>query len=211
MRQRIAIVDYGMGNIHSIDKALRYVAPEDEVLTVQDPALIETADRVVFPGVGAIRDCMAALRSTKLDLAIQKAAQEKPCLAICVGMQALYGANEEDRATRGIGIIDGEVKRLAPKRKDLKVPHMGWNRVHYQPSPLWAGIEQDSRFYFVHSYYCAARDSSIRAAACRYDVEFDAAIRSAHVFAVQFHPEKSHQDGLRFLTNFINWRGAADQ
>ena len=208
MRQQIAIVDYGMGNIHSIDKALRHVAPEDEVVTVQDPAAVARADRVVFPGVGAIRDCMAALRAAKLDLAIQKAVHEKPCLAICVGMQALYGANEEDRTTRGLDIIDGEVKRLTPQSKDLKVPHMGWNIVHYKPSPLWDGIQQDSRFYFVHSYYCAARDSSMRAAACRYEVEFDAAIAQGNIFAVQFHPEKSHNDGLRFLTNFIHWRGA---
>ncbi len=220
MRQQIVIADYGMGNIHSIDKALRYVAPQSHIMTSQNPADIANADRVVFPGVGAIRDCMQKLRETGMDAAIRQTAKEKPLLAICVGMQALFGENEEDTATRGIGIIAGRVRRLTPTDRNLKIPHMGWNCVrHSKPkhpdhseSPktnMWHGIAQDSRFYFVHSYYCEADDRDLRAGTCVYATEFDAAVQSGYIFAVQFHPEKSHKDGLQLLKNFIRWQGAA--
>ena len=209
MSREVAVIDYGMGNIHSVDKALKFVSPNDKIRVVHDPQAVANADRVVFPGVGAIRDCISALREKGLDEALRQAVKEKPVLAICVGMQALFGSNEEFRGGEGLGILEGEVKRL-PNHEDgipIKVPQIGWNKVHAIDHPLYANIPQGSYFFFVHSYYCQVKENSISAAKSLYGLEFDAAALSGNIFATQFHPEKSHKDGLQLLKNFFNWEG----
>ncbi len=211
--QRIAIVDYGMGNLHSVAKALARVAPAAEVCVTEDPALIRSAERVVFPGVGAIRDCMAELKRRGLDALVREAVDSgRPVLAICVGLQALMGHSEENDGIECLGILPGRVRRFPPDMIDedgntLKVPHMGWNRVWQQSHPLWAGIEDRTRFYFVHSYYVEPARREQVAGSCDYGIEFAAALARDSLFAVQFHPEKSHHAGLRLLANFCEWDG----
>ncbi|MAT52441.1 MAG: imidazole glycerol phosphate synthase subunit HisH [Porticoccaceae bacterium] len=209
---RIAVIDYGMGNLHSVAKAFEHVAPRAEVIITPDAREIVEADRVVFPGVGAIRDCMAEIRRGGFDDVVNKAINEKPVLGICVGMQALMSHSEENDGVDCLNVFPGQVKFFGDSLSDghgerLKVPHMGWNQVHQTiDHPMWRGIEQDERFYFVHSYYVDA-GTEITAASCDYGVQFSAAIASGNLFAVQFHPEKSHTAGLQLLKNFVNWRG----
>ena len=212
--QRVAVVDYGMGNLHSVAKALQHVAPGVEVLVTGDAAIIAGADRVVFPGVGAIRDCMGELARRGLTGAIRQAADEKPLLAICIGMQALMQSSEENGGTACLGILPGRVRHFGATLQDtdgntLKVPHMGWNQVRQEAHPLWTGIPQDSRFYFVHSYYVDPVDSTLVAATTDYGLDYASAIARANVFAVQFHPEKSAAAGLRLLENFCRWQPEA--
>ena len=210
MHQKIAVIDYGMGNLHSIVKALKHVSPRDTIQVVRVASELREADRIVFPGDGAIRDCMSAIQKAGIAEVLANSINEKPFLGICIGMQVLYGLNEEHAGARGIDVVHGEVKKIPPKTKEgirLKIPHMGWNNISYMPSPLWHNIEQDSRFYFLHSYYCATQDRRLSAASCDYGIEFDAAVHMNNIFAVQFHPEKSHKTGLQFLANFINWNG----
>lgn len=210
----VAVVDYGMGNLHSIAKALQRVAPEADIRITHDKALIQSAGRVVFPGVGAIRDCMQALRQLDLEDALRRAAAEKPFLGICLGMQALLDYSEENDGVAGLGILPGRVLRFADhlcnaRGEALKIPHMGWNTVHRQGEhPLWRGIAQDSRFYFVHSYYAKPADDALVAATSDYPTPFVCALSRGSLFAVQFHPEKSQQAGLRLLENFLGWDGA---
>ena len=213
-RQRVAVVDYGMGNLHSVAKALQHVAPGVEVLVTGDAAIIAGADRVVFPGVGAIRDCMGELTRRGLTGAIRRAADEKPLLAICIGMQALMQSSEENGGTACLGILPGRVRHFGATLQDtdgntLKVPHMGWNQVHQEYHPLWTGIPQDSRFYFVHSYYVEPAQRELVAGGCEYGLGFAAALARGNLFAVQFHPEKSHTAGLQLLANFVAWNGRA--
>ncbi|HLS99207.1 MAG: imidazole glycerol phosphate synthase subunit HisH [Porticoccaceae bacterium] len=209
---RIAVIDYGMGNLHSVGKALEQVAPRAEVIVTADPAEIAEADRVVFPGVGAIRDCMAEIRRGGFDAVVTKAINEKPVLGICVGMQALMGYSEENGGVECLNVFPGTVKYFGDSLREadgtrLKVPHMGWNQVHQTiDHPMWRGISQDERFYFVHSYYVQA-EGDVTAANCHYGVTFSAALARGNLFAVQFHPEKSHTAGLQLLRNFVNWRG----
>ncbi|MBK6277943.1 MAG: imidazole glycerol phosphate synthase subunit HisH [Gammaproteobacteria bacterium] len=212
--QRVAVVDYGMGNLHSVAKALQHVAPGVEVLVTGDAAIIAGADRVVFPGVGAIRDCMGELTRRGLTGAIRRAADEKPLLAICIGMQALMQSSEENGGTACLGILPGRVHHFGASLADadgntLKVPHMGWNQVHQEYHPLWTGIPQDSRFYFVHSYYVEPAQRELVAGGCEYGLGFAAALARGNLFAVQFHPEKSHTAGLQLLANFVAWNGRA--
>jgi glutamine amidotransferase len=210
----VAVIDYGMGNLHSVAKALEHVAPNAIVNVTSDPAVIHAADRVVFPGVGAIRDCMAEIRRLDIDALVREAVQQKPVLAICVGMQALMAHSEENNGVECINLLAGDVKFFGADLHDangerLKVPHMGWNEVvQTAEHPLWGGIPQNSRFYFVHSYYVAAKNRSLVAANCSYGVIFDAALMDKNLFAVQFHPEKSHTAGLQLLKNFMNWNGS---
>ena len=210
----VAIVDYGMGNLHSIAKALAAVAPKAEVLITHDKSLIQSADRVVFPGVGAIRDCMTALRELALEEPLRRAAAEKPLLGICLGMQALLEFSEENDGVAGLGMLPGRVMRFAEHLHDahgepLKIPHMGWNQVHQlSEHPLWRGIAQDSRFYFVHSYFAQPTNAALVAATADYPTPFACALAQGNLFAVQFHPEKSQQAGLRLLENFLGWDGA---
>ena len=210
-RQTLAVIDYGMGNLHSVASALRHVAPELEVTITSDPAQVSAADRVVFPGVGAIRDCMAEIRRLGFDrLLREQLASGKPVLGVCVGMQALMEYSDENQGVECLGILPGRVRFFGSDLRDesgarLKVPHMGWNRVQQNDHPLWAGIAQDSRFYFVHSYYVDAARPEQRAGTCRYGQGFAAALARDNLFAVQFHPEKSHTAGLQLLRNFVAW------
>lgn len=208
----IAIIDYGMGNLRSVAKALEHVAPSVRVAITHRPEVILAADRVVFPGQGAIGDCMRALRQGGLLEVIKQAAATKPFLGLCLGPQALLEFSEENGGTPCLRVLPGRVVRFENALRDpvtgerLKIPHMGWNQVHQRIShPLWAGIAQDSRFYFVHSYYPQPADPAIVAGTTSYGVDFAAAIAKDNIFAVQFHPEKSAQAGLRLLANFIDW------
>jgi glutamine amidotransferase len=194
-----------MGNLHSAAKALEHVGATVDI--THDPKLIAAADKIVFPGVGAMRDCMAGMREAGVDEAVKQAAFNKPVLAICVGMQALLDTSAENGGVDCLGVFAGQVKRF-PDQAGLKVPHMGWNQVHQaDPShPMWHGIAQDSRFYFVHSFYVEPQDAQIVAGTCEYGVNFAAALTQGNLFATQFHPEKSHTVGLQLLQNFVQWR-----
>ena len=210
--QRVVVVDYGMGNLHSVAKALASVAPDAEIVVSADPALIDGAERVVFPGVGAIRDCMDGLVRRGLVEPLRRAADEKPLLAICAGMQALMDSSEENGGTRCLGILPGRVRHFGQELLDaqglrLKVAHMGWNGVRQAAHPLWRGIPQHARFYFVHSYYVEATQRAMVVGNCHYGVDFAAALARGNLFAVQFHPEKSHTAGLQLLANFVAWDG----
>jgi glutamine amidotransferase len=220
-QQTVAVIDYGMGNLHSVASALSHVAPEQNVVVTADPAVVAAADRVIFPGVGAIRDCMTEIKRLGFDqLLREQIATGKPVLAICVGMQALMDHSEENNGVDCIGIIPGEVRFFGEHQRDsegntLKVPHMGWNQVTQAVAlngahhPLWKDIPQNSRFYFVHSFYVLAEDASLVTATCDYSLQFNAALARANLFAVQFHPEKSHTAGLQLLKNFLHWDGKA--
>ncbi len=201
---RIALLDYGMGNLHSAAKALEHVGAVVDV--THDPKVVAQADKIVFPGVGAMRDCMQGMRDAGIDEVVRQAVFNKPVLAICVGMQALMQHSEENGGVEALGIFAGAVKRF-PDITNLKVPHMGWNQVHQcDPShPMWKDIAQDSRFYFVHSYYVEPQSEPLIAATCEYGINFCTAIHQNNVFATQFHPEKSHTVGLQLLKNFVEW------
>lgn len=210
----VAVIDYGMGNLHSVASALEH-AGADEVIVTHDAEKIHQADRVVFPGVGAMRDCMAEIRRLKCDELLLQALtkQHVPVLAICVGMQALMTRSEENDGVECLDIIPGEVRYFGNPLTDasgerLKVPHMGWNEVQQVAEhPLWSGIEDRSRFYFVHSYYVHAEERSLLAGSVDYGVAADAALARDNLFAVQFHPEKSAAAGLKLLKNFLEWNG----
>ena len=210
--QQVAIIDFGMGNLRSVEKAVRYVGGDAiDVLVTAEPDRIATADRVVFPGQGAIGDCMAQLAAHGLATCVRDAIREKPFLGICIGLQALMEESEEDGGTRGLAAFRGRVTRFPPRDpangNRLKVPHMGWNQVwQATPHPLWRGIDDGERFYFVHSYYVEPADPSHVAGTTDYAVRFTSALADGNVFAVQFHPEKSQRPGLRLLRNFFGWR-----
>ncbi len=207
----VAVIDYGMGNLHSIGKALQHADPQTRVVVSSDPGQLREADRVVFPGVGAIRDCMAALRNLDLIPLLAELSASKPFLGVCLGMQALLGESEENDGVSCLGLLPGRVVRFAEDLRDgdgqiLKIPHMGWNRVHQTSThPLWEGIPQDSRFYFVHSYYASPTLPGQIAATTEYPVPFASALSMGKLFAVQFHPEKSQAAGLKLLANFLQW------
>ncbi|MGD2118966.1 MAG: imidazole glycerol phosphate synthase subunit HisH [Chromatiales bacterium] len=212
MNQRIAVIDYGMGNLRSVSKAIEHVAGQAEVRVTDDHAYIRQADRVVFPGQGAARDCMAAIGEHHLNQAILEAARSKPFLGICMGLQVLMQFSEENDGTDLLGLFAGQVKRFDGKAMGdnglpLKIPHMGWSRVD-QVNPqhaLWQGIENGSRFYFVHSYHVVPEQTDLTAATTDYGVRFTSAVCQDKLFAVQFHPEKSADAGLQLLENFVNW------
>ena len=193
-----------MGNLKSVSKALEHVAPRVRILVTADPAAIRSADRVVVPGQGAMPDCMRQLTSSGARDAVIDAARDKPWLGLGIGLQMLFERGEEGD-TPGLGLLPGRVPRLSVQ--GLKVPHMGWNEViQVRPHPLWQGIADRSRFYFVHSYYPAPSDAALTAATCVYGAPFTCAVARDNIFAVQFHPEKSQSAGLQLLSNFVNWR-----
>ncbi len=209
----IAVVDYGMGNLRSVSKALEHVAPNQSVVVTSDPVAIAAATRVVFPGQGAMPDCMRELDARGLREAVMAAAADKPFLGICIGLQLLFEHSEEGDAS-GLGLFKGQVKRFAAADMHdehgakLKVPHMGWNQVRQSVAhPLWHGIEDGERFYYVHSYYVAPENASLAAGYSEYPKRFTSAIAHGNLFAVQFHPEKSHHAGLQLLSNFVQWDG----
>lgn len=209
----IGVIDYGMGNLHSIAKALEHVAGGQRVVVSYDPEKLRKADRLVFPGVGAIRHCMDELRRLELDQLIRELAGQRPLLGVCLGMQAMLTRSEENGGTDALGLFAGLVKRFPELEgsKRLKVPHMGWNRV--QPAQaahrLWQDIPADAHFYFVHSYYALPDQPAQVAASCNYGSRFCCALIRDNVFAVQFHPEKSQSAGLALLANFVQWNGQA--
>ena len=210
MSETVAVLDYGMGNLHSVAKALEKSAAGQKILVPSDPQQVAQADRVIFPGVGAIRDCMSELASRGLDQALREVvAQGKPVLGICVGMQALMNRSEENGGTECLGVFPADVvlfgNHVLPLGERLKVPHMGWNQVVQTPHPMWEGIPSDARFYFVHSYHVSELAEQYVAGMCEYGVRFPAAVVRGNVFAVQFHPEKSAPHGLTLLANFLNW------
>lgn len=209
---RVAVMDYGMGNLRSVANAVHKVAPQALVTISQNPEEILAADRVIFPGVGAMRDCMAEIKRVGFDDVIVELTKSKPLLAICVGMQALLSHSEENHGVECLNYFAGKVK-LFPAAEDeqgimLKVPHMGWNTVNQiTPHPLWRNIADGSRFYFVHSYFVEPEDQALVAASSGYGETFVAALARDNVFATQFHPEKSHTNGLQLLANFVDWDG----
>lgn len=206
----IAVVDYGMGNLSSVAKALEHVSEGATVRVVSDAAGIDAADRVVFPGQGAIRDCMRHLEETGLRDAVVRAASSKPLFGICVGMQMLFEHSEEGD-TAGLGLFKGTVRRFDPARMlaagRLKVPHMGWNRVRqHGDHPIWRGVADDDYFYFVHSYYVVPAGAGLETGSSLHGHAFTSAVGQANIFATQFHPEKSAASGLALYRNFVNWR-----
>lgn len=197
-----------MGNLRSVSKAIEHVAPAAQVVVSADPAEILSSERVVVPGQGAMPDCMRQLGESGAREAVVEAARTRPFLGICIGLQMLFEQGEEGNAA-GLGVLPGRVPRFSPGLSDrgLKIPHIGWNEVMQQRShPLWSGIPDRSRFYFVHSYYPAPRDAALTAATSVYGTPFTCAIARDNIFAVQFHPEKSQSAGLRLLSNFVRWR-----
>lgn len=208
----VAIIDYGMGNLHSVSKAVEHVAPDTRVLVTDNAEQIRSADRVILPGVGAIRDCMAEIRRLGIDELVREVSVDRPLLGICVGMQALMSRSEENGWVDCIDLFPSEVRffgdNLTENGERLKVPHMGWNEVHQtMDHPLWHDIPDGDRFYFVHSYYAEAEGNPDIAGRTRYGVDLAAAVARDNIFAVQFHPEKSAQAGLQLLKNFTNWTG----
>jgi glutamine amidotransferase len=223
MSQSIAIVDYGMGNVRSVQKALEYVAPNDKIFLTDNTDLINDADRLVFPGQGAIGACMQKLNEHQLVDVIKQAANEKPFLGVCLGLQLLFDHSQENGGIQGLSILAGNVvhfskSELHPQNisfmemgktssnSTLKIPHMGWNTVKQkQEHALWHNIEDNKRFYSVHSYYVKQDDASVVAGSSDYGIDFTCAVAKDNLFAVQFHPEKSQHDGLQLLKNFVNW------
>jgi glutamine amidotransferase len=208
----VAVIDYGMGNLHSIAKALQHADTGVNVQISADADVIQAADRVVFPGVGAMRDCMQALHALDLIDVIKRVAHDKPFLGVCLGMQALLTDSEENGGIACLNLFPGHVIHFADNLQDeqghrLKIPHMGWNRVKQKPHPLWQDIAQDSRFYFVHSYFANPDREQDSIASSDYPQPFTCALARENVFAVQFHPEKSQTVGLQLLQNFLRWDG----
>lgn len=207
-KKSCVIIDYGMGNLHSAHGALVAVADANTHIEISsDTSKIQNADRLVLPGVGAMGDCMAAISKAGIDKQIKQAITEKPVLGICVGMQALLEHSEESGGVDGMKLFNGQVKQFSLQSDGLKVPHMGWNQVKQSTHPLWAGIKDMSRFYFVHSFYASTNNPEQTKATTEYGVEFTSALGQTNLFATQFHPEKSHQAGLKLLQNFLAWDG----
>lgn len=196
----IAIIDYGMGNLRSVQKGFAKVGIQAEI--VQDPAAVDVAPAVVLPGVGAFADAMENLHRSGMVEAIERAVQQgKPLLGICLGQQLLFESSEEFGQTKGLGIFPGTVKRFPAS--SLKVPHMGWNQVEVKKAtPLLEGVPEGSAFYFVHSYYVESSDPEVIVTLTDYGLKFASVVGKDNVFGIQFHPEKSSTLGLRILENF---------
>ena len=212
----VAVIDYGMGNLHSVAKALEQVGKNARVRVTADAGEILAADHVVLPGVGAIRDCMAEIRRLGIDKVVYEvAAAGTPLLGVCIGMQAMMEYSAENDGTECLGLLPGKVQYFGEDLRDpgsnerLKIPHMGWNQVEQTViHPVWEGIAQSSRFYFVHSYYVEPANPELIAASTIYGFPFTSAVAKGNVIAVQFHPEKSQHVGLKLYENFLNWNGS---
>lgn len=212
---KVAVVDYGMGNLHSVLKSVqaaqKLAGLQADIFLTDKPDEVFAADKIIFPGQGAMPDCMGALQQSGLGEAVSDGLKNKPFFGICVGAQLLFDHSEEGD-TAGLGWFAGDVKRFAANHHDangdkLKVPHMGWNAVRQtQSHPLFADIAQNTRFYFVHSYYFAPQNSDIVLGTSEYPEEFACIVGQDNVFATQFHTEKSHDGGLLLLRNFLNWQ-----
>jgi glutamine amidotransferase len=208
----LAVVDYGMGNLRSVAKAFEHVSPDTRVIVTGDPEQVRAADRVVFPGRGAMPDCMRFLDDSGLREVVLEACRSKPLFGVCVGEQMLFDRSAEGD-TPGLGVLPGEVVRFPAQAMygldgvRLKVPHMGWNRVRQSRAhPMWAGIPDDAYFYFVHSFYARPRQARLAVGETDHGVAFTCAVARDNIFATQFHPEKSAACGLRLYANFIDWR-----
>lgn len=219
---KVAVIDYGMGNLHSVAKALEHANSFAKVQVTSDKQIIANADRVVLPGVGAMRDCMGEMQRLDLVETIKQAAANKPFLGICIGMQALMTHSTENEGVHCLGIIPGEVERFSDDLHDpitqtssdlkLKIPHMGWNQVNQQiEHPLWQNIPQNQRFYFVHSYFVVPQSPEPVAGSTLYGHPVCVALAQGNIFATQFHPEKSADAGLQLFANFIDWDGSVDE
>ena len=215
MKKQVAIIDYGMGNLHSVASAVKHVADDVDIAITADQKTILSADHVIFPGVGAIRDCMHEIRRVGADDTVAKViAQKQPLLGVCVGMQALMTHSEENGGVDCLNHFDGQVRlfqgpAFTVGQSHLKVPHMGWNNVTTETDhPVWQGIHSDTRFYFVHSFYVEPNHEHM-IGSCEYGLPFAAMLAKDNVVAVQFHPEKSHVAGLRLIRNFLGWNGEA--
>lgn len=215
MKMKVAIVNYGMGNLHSVLKSVQAANQlqqmQVEVILTTEPDEVYQADKIIFPGQGAMPDCMAALQRSGLADALEDGLRRKPFFGICVGAQLLFECSEEGN-TAGLGWFQGTVPHfqaaLSTDGRPLKIPHMGWNRVHQmQEHPLFAGVAQDEWFYFVHSYYLRPEDPSIILGTADYAGDFACIVGRDNVFATQFHSEKSHAAGLQLLGNFLRWDG----
>ena len=199
---QIAVIDYGMGNLHSVSKALEAVSQKENIVITSDQSVIKTSDKLVFPGVGAIKDCMEAF-SNDLKETVLEEVKKKPTLAICVGMQMLLESSEENGGVEGLGLLNGKVCKIQPN-KDIKVPHMGWNQVTYLKEHfLLENITDSSYFYFVHSYCCLSSKDALTETI--HGEKFVSSFAKDNIFAVQFHPEKSQSAGLQLYKNFLNW------
>ena len=213
MARIVAVVDYGMGNLRSVSQAVAHVARggDVEVIVTSNPQEVLAAERIVLPGQGAMRDCMRALADSGLKAAVLDAVRRKPLMGVCVGMQMLLDHSEE-QDTPGLGLIPGEVRRfrldgeLQPDGSRYKVPQMGWNQVVQRPHPMWAGVPDESFFYFVHSYYAQPSDPRHTVGEADYGGRFTCAVATDNIFATQFHPEKSAENGLMLYRNFLAWR-----
>jgi len=215
--QRIAVIDYGMGNLRSVSKAVEHVAPNDSVLVTSDANVIKEADRIICPGQGAAADCMQALQDHGLVNVIKEVSQSRPFFGICMGLQVLLSRSDENGGVDCLNVLPGAVKRFAAPLSNhdgvrLKVPHMGWSAVARDDAaqgqhPMWEGIENNTRFYFAHSYYCVPTHDAQVAAHTEYGHKIAVALAAENVFACQFHPEKSSASGLKLLENFIGWKG----
>jgi glutamine amidotransferase len=209
----VAVVDYGMGNLRSVSQAVMHVAAGTgfDVIVTQRPDEVLAADRVVLPGQGAMRDCMRELHDSGLRDAVLHAAAHKPLMGVCVGMQMLLDHSEE-QDTPGLGLIAGRVQRFRlegqhqPDGSRYKVPQMGWNRVKQSPHAIWAGVPDESWFYFVHSYYANPSSPQHIAGQTDYGARFTCALARDNIFATQFHPEKSADHGLALYRNFLHWK-----
>jgi glutamine amidotransferase len=207
---KIVVVD-GMGNLRSVAQALRAVAPEANVIVSSDPADLDSADRVVLPGQGAMRDCMATLRASGLEDALRRVAATRPLMGVCVGEQMLFDISDEGDEP-GLGLLPGKVVRfelngkVQPDGSRFKVPQMGWNRVkQVQPHAMWEGVADNAYFYFVHSYYVQPQDAALVAGETDYGQPFCCTVARENIFATQFHPEKSATAGLQMYKNFVHW------
>ena len=212
--RRVAVIDYGMGNLRSVSQAVLHAAQGSDwtVVATADPEVVRAAQRVVLPGQGAMPDCMRELRDSGLQAAVLEAAATKPLLGVCIGMQMLFERSEEG-PTEGLGLIGGEVLRfrlegrLQPDGSRYKVPQMGWNRVRQtQPHALWSGIPDDAFFYFLHSYYARPSEARHSVGESDYGSRFTCAVARDNIFATQFHPEKSAAHGLALYRNFLAWK-----
>lgn len=207
----VAVIDYGMGNLRSVSKAAEHVASDStRVIITNNIQDVKDADAIIFPGQGAAKACMQALHDTQLTQALLEAAQQKPFLGICMGLQVLMSHSDENNGVKCLDLLPGLVKKFElDAYPELKLPHMGWNQIHQtQEHPLWHNIEQDSRFYFVHSYHVQPENKNIIAGISEHGQSFVSCVAQNQLFAIQAHPEKSAQAGIQLFKNFLSWNGS---